>query len=459
MDRQGMGMLSCDTAVVLGNISVDGTVIFAKNSDRDVNECQPLCHAPRRRYGPGATLRCQYLEIPQSLVTWEVIGSRPWWLWGFEMGVNEWGVAIGNEAVFTREPFDEPALIGMDLVRLGLERGRTADEALAVIGMLVSRYGQGGACNLRDGGSYHNSFIIADPRTAWVLETAGRHWAAKRVRDRAAISNLLTLGSDWDRLSGGADSHGPPGAGRLDFAASFHDPAFDLAPSVCRLDRARALLGGTGVSVNDMVGLLRDHNDGGLPDGPRPLPTICMHARPGRRGETAAAMVAHLRPGRPRELAATCWTAFGSPCLSIMRPVYPFAVGLPEELDRGAGAYDSSSPWWVFERLQRLVARAPVLAPEVRRAIDAVEARFVAEAAEVETDAAARLGRGDRSGALRELRAFVDRTTNQALRTALSLTAEIAPRAATLAVPAMVDALAEPDAEANVPLPASPAAV
>src|ERR687883_575130 len=119
-------MLSCDTSVVVGTATADGSVIFAKNSDRNADEAQPLHHAPRRQHPPGATLRTQYVEIPQVAQTHELIGSRPYWLWGFEIGVNEWGVAIGNEAVLSREPYEEePALIGMDLVRLGLERGRT----------------------------------------------------------------------------------------------------------------------------------------------------------------------------------------------------------------------------------------------------------------------------------------------------------------------------------------------
>ena len=121
--------LSCDTSVVLGSLTADGSVIFAKNSDRPPNECQPLHHSPRRQHPAGATASCQYIEIPQVAETWEVIGSRPYWLWGFEIGVNEWGVTIGNEAVHTREPFEERALIGMDLVRLGLERALNAGEA------------------------------------------------------------------------------------------------------------------------------------------------------------------------------------------------------------------------------------------------------------------------------------------------------------------------------------------
>src|SRR5438132_12931981 len=82
---------SCDTSVAVGSATFDGSVIFAKNSDRRASECQPLVHAPRRQHPPGTTLRTQYLEIPQVAETWELIGSRPHWLWGFEIGVNEWG--------------------------------------------------------------------------------------------------------------------------------------------------------------------------------------------------------------------------------------------------------------------------------------------------------------------------------------------------------------------------------
>ncbi len=106
---------SCDTSVAVGPATTDGAVIFAKNSDRAANECQPLTHVPRQAHAAGALAQCQYLAIPQVAETWEMIGSRPHWLWGFEMGVNEWGVAIGNEAVHSREPYEEPAaLIGMD---------------------------------------------------------------------------------------------------------------------------------------------------------------------------------------------------------------------------------------------------------------------------------------------------------------------------------------------------------
>ena len=453
--------LSCDTSVALGPATFDGSTIFAKNSDRPANECQPLTYVPGRRHAPGATVRCQYLEIPQVAETWELIGSRPYWLWGFEMGVNEWGVAIGNEAVFSREHFEEePALIGMDLVRLGLERGRSADEALRVITALVERHGQGGSCDAATFRTYHNSFIVADPTTAWVLETFGRRWAARRVHDRAAISNLYTIGEAWDACSPGAVEHARArgwGGEPFSFALAYQDPAADLRPRACRLDRARAVLAGhhAPIGVADMQALLRDHDGGDLPRGPEELPTICMHVRQCSPGETAAALVAHLRPDRPRELATTVWTAFGSPCLSVFRPVYPCAVGLPPELDHGGAQYDPDSPWWAFERLQRLVAQAPTLAPVAREALDRLETQFRREAEEVEAEAAGLLASGDRDGALAALRGLVDSTTRRSLELARRLTAELQPRAAALAEPALVEVWRPLNQAVGLPAPAS----
>lgn len=437
-------MLSCDTSVVVGADSFDGSVIFAKNSDRAANECQPLFHAPRKQHPSGATVQCQYIAIPEAEETWEVLGSRPYWLWGFEIGVNEWGVTIGNEAVHSREPYEDAALIGMDLVRLGLERGRTADLAVRIIGDLIERYGQGGSCEASGHRTYHNSFIIADPTGAWIMETMGHRWVARRVRGRAAISNLYTIGTEWDACSPGAVQHAQEqcwGGTPFDFAAAYQDPEADLRPRVCRLDRARVILHGyrTPVRVEAMQDILRDHYEADLPTGPQPLPSICMHAAPDRTGETAAAMVCHLRPDRHRELAVTCWTAFGSPCLSIFRPVYPCAVGLPAVLDRGGATYDPDSPWWAFERMQRIVAQAPDLAPIARARLSALEAQFRQEAADAEAEAERWLVRGDHARAVATLRALVDSTTERAVILARTLGDTFAAQASAAANPAMVE--------------------
>src|SRR3990172_1825039 len=181
--------------------------LFAKNSNRPLREVQ-LIEAYARRSG-GSPLRTQYLTLDDPGAQ-ALLGSRPAWLWGFEHGVNGRRVAIGNEKVHTtRDPFAEPpALIGMDIVRLGLERGGTADEALEAMTSTLERHGQGGVANNTSNEPYFSSFLIADPGSGWILETAGRTWVAAPVIGVAAISNRLSIRTEWTRSS--ADV--PPGA-------------------------------------------------------------------------------------------------------------------------------------------------------------------------------------------------------------------------------------------------------
>lgn len=65
--------------------------------------------------------QCTYIEIDQTAHTHAVVLSKPSWMWGAEMGANEHGVVIGNEAVWTKlNDFvedSEERLLGMDLLR------------------------------------------------------------------------------------------------------------------------------------------------------------------------------------------------------------------------------------------------------------------------------------------------------------------------------------------------------
>src|SRR5947208_1528130 len=136
-------LFGCDTLVATATGTADRSVIFAKNSDRLPDECQHLRVYPARDWERGAALRCQYLTLPQVGHTFRVLGSQPFWLWGFEHGVNERGVVIGNEAIWTTAARQPVGLLGMDLIRLGLERGGTARPALDAMTALPAAHGQG----------------------------------------------------------------------------------------------------------------------------------------------------------------------------------------------------------------------------------------------------------------------------------------------------------------------------
>ena len=98
-----------------------------------------------------------------------VLLSQPWWMWGAEMGANEHGVVIGNEVVFTRGArgtVPDSPLLGMDLVRLGLERATTAHDAVGVLVDRLEKHAQGGSFSQEHPRfSYDNSFRCAPART------------------------------------------------------------------------------------------------------------------------------------------------------------------------------------------------------------------------------------------------------------------------------------------------------
>jgi secernin len=342
----------CDTAVVVG----PGRVLFAKNSDRDPNEAQILEWHPRAHHAPGAAVRCTWIDVPQARETAAILISRPFWMWGAEMGANEHGVVIGNEAVFTREPLEDRGLTGMDMLRLALERARNAEEAVATITALLERHGQGGGCGHEDRTfSYSSSFLVADPGGAFVLETAGRRWAAEAVRGPRAISNALTL---------------------QPFASRYEDRARTRISRAherrtCTTERARRATGAA-----DMMSLLRDHGEGG--DAPSytwtsgALGAPCVHAGGLLAGpQTTASWVSELS-----RLETRHWvTATAAPCTGLFKPVRvtePVALG-PAPDDRA----DGESLWWRHERLHRRVMCDPArLLPLYRRERDDLETRW-----------------------------------------------------------------------------------
>ncbi len=301
----------CDTFIALPPATKDGSVIFAKNSDRPAGEGQGIFVAPGARHGLGEVLQCTYTEIPEAERTHAVLLSRIYWMWGAEMGANECGVVIGNQAVWTRFPPGPPALLGMDLVRLGLERGATAREALDVMVSLLEEFGQGGPCAENDPGfAYDNSFLIADVHEAWVLETAARLWVAERVTNGVRnISNRLSIRGEFDlgcqdladeaRLQGFPCDHGS-----VDFAACFSAQPVEPDPGSREAWGARLVARNEGgITPEIMMDVLRHHESG-----------ICMHGG----FETTASMVSRLSPGGE----ATHWlTGEANPCSASFRRV------------------------------------------------------------------------------------------------------------------------------------------
>ena len=279
----------CDTVVATANVTASGVTLFGKNSDRDPNEAQHLLFVPAANHFPDSRVKCTYMEIPQIEHTHAVLLSKPFWIWGAEMGVNEHGVVIGNEAVFTKIPYKKEGdvLIGMDLLRLALERAATARAAVTVLTDLLAKYEQGGNCKFVGELYYHNSYLVVDPQEVWVLETAGPHWAAKQISGIYTISNGLTIGNEWDLASPNLVVHAIEkgwckGADDFDFARCYSDPLYTRLND-CRHRCARtqlALQAQQGkITPNTLMSALRDHGeDERNPDKSLMGANVCMHA-------------------------------------------------------------------------------------------------------------------------------------------------------------------------------------
>jgi secernin len=334
----------CDTFVALSKATTDGSVIFGKNSDRPYSEIQNVTYYPHEEHIQESEVQCTYIKIPQVEETNAVLLSQPFWMFGAEMGANEHGLVIGNEAVWTREQLGPPALLGMDLLRLALERSQNAYNALETIVELLERHGQGGACAENDSSlNYHNSFLLADKTEAWVLETAGKWWVAERVKEHTRnISNNLSIRTNFDLAAEGildyviekgySESTGP-----LDFAQTFEINWRECSPYSREGIGRKALRDESGnISPLTMMALLRNCESG-----------ICMHG--GFR--STASMVSQLFSS---EKDIHWMTGTPHPCKSMFKPI-SFSINSLAPYQPATKQVDLNSIWWAYDKLETTV--------------------------------------------------------------------------------------------------------
>ncbi|MBS3794175.1 MAG: C69 family dipeptidase [Candidatus Thorarchaeota archaeon] len=338
--------------------SADSVMLFGKNSDRPPNEAQVVEYVPSKIHN-DKRVKCTHMSIPQVEETLAMYISRPSWMWGAEMGANEKGVVIGNEAVFSKQEVPETGLLGMDLLRLGLERGETADQALSIMVDLLEKHGQGGICARNQALTYHNSYIIADSKEAWVLETSGRQWVAQKVEGVRAISNGYTITNQWDRASEDLIEHAIKmgwydGENQFSFAAAYGNEAMRyIARCDDRLSKSTTFLKNNFGKMDfvTLTNLLRNHPDDWKPWN-QPKAAICQHAGHQNSYVTAASQISELGDD-----VLHWFTGSSNPCTSVY---WPFTFNSPSVyngFDNASEKYSRESYWWIREKQNRALSK------------------------------------------------------------------------------------------------------
>ncbi|TGL21776.1 peptidase C69 [Leptospira yanagawae] len=355
----------CDTSLATEKFTKTQKRIFAKNSDREPNEAQSILHLPRKEYPPNTKLKTTFIEIPQTSVTFEVFLSKPFHMWGAEMGVNEFGVCIGNEAVFTNLNIKKKndGLTGMDLLRLALERCKTAKDALSLITELLEQYGQD-ACGGYKNQSfyYHNSFIIADRTDGYVLETADKYWVSKKIDTFYAISNGLTIESDFDGISS-ALSEKIKSKNHFSFKKQFSD-SFYTYMSHCS-DR-RSLHKKTAESLQNIhseyhtklaMETLKTHEiqiDDFEPCNGS-MKSLCLHATgPTTPNQTNGSLIVEWDTSETnQDPLRVYYTGTSTPCLSLFKPFFFGTKNFISASSLDSGGSYADTLWWLHESVAR----------------------------------------------------------------------------------------------------------
>ena len=191
-------MSACTDFIAGKGATTDGSVLCTYNAD-DYGMFTKLCHCAAGKHAKGAMREIIDYDtheshgfIPEAPVTYNVIGN-----------INEWQLCIGESTYGGRdEMVNKQGQIDYgSLMYLGLQRAKTAREAIKVMTQLVEKYGY------ISGGE---SFTICDPNEAWIMEMQGCGddpkqkvvWCAVRIPDNAlsghANQSRIGLVSSYD---------------------------------------------------------------------------------------------------------------------------------------------------------------------------------------------------------------------------------------------------------------------
>jgi dipeptidase len=380
--------------------------------------------------------------IPQAPVTYWVVGN-----------ISEHQVSTGETTFTGREELKPDPPIGIDyvsLMNIGMERARTAREAIKVMTDLVAEHGYA---------STGESISVADPNEAWIFEIIGKGkgvkgavWVARRVPDGyiSAHANQSRIGrfplndpatclyskdvisfardkgwfSGKDEEFSFADTYAPPDFGALRACESRVWAMFRrAAPSAnLSIDYVKGVPGADPLplwikpdrklSVADVMALMRDHFEGTEFDMTKDVgagPFACpyrwrpmtfkvdgqeyVHERAISTQQTGYSFIAQMRSSLPDPIGGVIWWGVDDTYSTVWAPMYCGIRKAPGPY--GVGVADMhhfswDSLFWVFNWVANFAySRYSDMIVDIQQVQRELEGGFLADQAGIDKAALA----------------------------------------------------------------------
>jgi dipeptidase len=434
----GRPAAACTSVLVTRGASADGSVMITYHCD-DAGAYATLGIQPARDHKPGEMIdipsrnpsdKTPRGRIPQVAHTYKVMGGL----------MNEFQLAMSETTFGGRKECENPdgLLAYHHLMMLGLERARTAREAIDVMMRLVAEYGYE---------SEGESISIADSKEAWILEIVGTGpggkgavWAAARVPDGqiSCHANQSRLGeiprndpANWlysDNVESFAVSKGwydPKSERPFRFYEAYCPPT----PATRRMCDARVwsilrrsapsqhfspdyhrskpgskpyplfVTPDKKLSAADVFALIRDHFEGtefdmtkGIDAGPFGMPrrwrplgwkvdgVDYIWERPISTQQTAFSSVSQSRAWLPDGVGGLVWFGLDDSFTTCYLPFYCCIDAAPKSFTGGSiQRFSWDSAWWVFNLAANYAyTKYAHIVPEIQAAQKDIESNLLA---------------------------------------------------------------------------------
>ncbi len=463
---------ACTNFIAGKGATTDGSVLCTYNAD-DYGMFKSLCHYAAGVH-PKGSLReiidydteASHGFIPEASITYNVIGN-----------INEYQVSIGETTYGGRgEMVDTTGIIDYgSLMYLGLQRAKTAREAIKVMTSLAEKYGYN---------SEGETFTICDPNEAWIMEMMGCGgdkkqkvvWVAVRIPDNAICGhanqsrigkfsayntevitskNVITFARSKGWFKGkDTDFNWKNAYAKPDFSGrricdarvwSFFNHFKDMSRWLPWAEGRDAnaedmplwIIPNRKLSVQDMEACMRDHFEGtpfsldqdlgqgdwDMPYRPTPLYFECngkkyFNERPTSTQQTGFTYVAQLRSFLPREIGGILWYGNDDGNMVAYTPIYCGNTIQPECYNTpGADAvtYSDKNAFWVCNWVSNMVyPRYSQMFPSLKSVRDSLEKSYFKNQASVEAKAQ-QLYSSDKEAALKYLNNYSNTQAQQML--------------------------------------------